>query len=66
MQHGGPYPATTDARCSSVLAPAAIYRFARPMAYQDFPQDALPTELQDANPRDIWRMVDGKLTRDPI
>ena len=65
MHHGGPYPATTDEKFTSVGA-AAIYRFARPICYQGFPQDLLPPELQDANPRGIWRMVDGKLTRDPI
>jgi 2,5-dioxopentanoate dehydrogenase len=65
MHHGGPYPATTDEKFTSVGA-AAIYRFARPICYQGFPEDMLPPELQNANPRNIWRMVDGKLTRDPI
>jgi NADP-dependent aldehyde dehydrogenase len=64
MQHGGPYPATTDARSTSV-GTAAIERFARPVCYQDFPQSALPEELRDPNPRGIWRLVDGNLTRDP-
>ena len=63
MQHGGPYPATTDSRTTSV-GTAAIHRFARPVAYQDFPQSLLPVELQDANPRRIWRHVDGELTKD--
>jgi alpha-ketoglutaric semialdehyde dehydrogenase len=62
MQHGGPYPATTDARFTSV-GTAAISRWARPICYQNFPQDLLPPELQDANPRGIMRTVDGKLTR---
>jgi NADP-dependent aldehyde dehydrogenase len=65
MHHGGPYPATTDARETSV-GTAAIHRFARPVCYQDFPQAALPEELQDANPRGIWRLVDGGFTRDPV
>ncbi len=65
MQHGGPYPATTDPRFTSVGA-AAIYRFARPVCYQDFPEQALPPELQNANPRGIWRMVDGNLTKEPL
>jgi len=43
---------------------AAINRFARPVAYQDFPPSLLPAELQDGNPRRIWRLVDGGLTRD--
>jgi alpha-ketoglutaric semialdehyde dehydrogenase len=62
MQHGGPYPATTDARSTSVGS-AAIERFARPVAYQNFPAAAMPPELQDANPRQLWRMVDGEMTR---
>jgi alpha-ketoglutaric semialdehyde dehydrogenase len=65
MQHGGPYPATTDSRTTSV-GTAAILRFVRPVAYQGFPQPALPLELQDANPREIWRLVDGQLTREPL
>jgi 2,5-dioxopentanoate dehydrogenase len=63
MQHGGPYPATTDSRTTSV-GTAAIHRFARPVAYQDFPQSLLPVELQDANPRKIWRMVDGQMSKE--
>jgi alpha-ketoglutaric semialdehyde dehydrogenase len=65
MQHGGPYPATTDSRTTSV-GTAAIHRFARPVAYQDFPQSLLPVELQDANPRNIWRVVDGEMTKDAL
>ena len=63
MQHGGPYPATTDSKTTSV-GTAAIHRFVRPLAYQNFPQSSLPLELQDANPRGIWRLVDGEMTRD--
>jgi len=65
MQHGGPYPATTDSRSTSV-GTAAIHRFARPVAYQNFPQSLLPPELQNANPRGIWRLVDGQLTKDAV
>jgi len=65
MQHGGPYPATTDWRTTSV-GTAAIHRFARPVAYQTFPQSSLPAELQDANPRGIWRLVDGAMTNDAL
>jgi NADP-dependent aldehyde dehydrogenase len=63
MHHGGPYPATTDAKYTSVGA-TAIYRFVRPVCYQDFPDASLPPELQNANPRGLWRVVDGKLTQD--
>jgi len=65
MQHGGPYPATTDSRSTSV-GTAAIHRFARPVAYQNFPQASLPLELRDANPRGIWRLVDGTMTKDAL
>jgi len=63
MQHGGPYPATTDARTTSVGS-AAIERFVRPIAFQGFPHDALPSELRDENPRGIWRIVDNQRTRE--
>src|SRR5262249_8335328 len=62
MHHGGPYPATTDPRFTSV-GTAAILRFVRPVCYQDFPQEWLPRELKDENPRGIWRLTDGKWTR---
>lgn len=65
MHHGGPFPATTDPRTTSV-GTAAIQRFSRPICYQSFPQEALPAELRDDNPRRIWRLVDGQLSRDAI
>jgi len=65
MHHGGPYPATTDARATSV-GTAAIQRFARPVCWQSFPSAALPLELQDENVRGIWRLVDSELTRDAV
>lgn len=65
MQHGGPYPASTDSRFTSV-GMAAILRWARPLCWQNFPDSALPVALQNANPRGIMRTVNGKLTRDPI
>jgi NADP-dependent aldehyde dehydrogenase len=61
MQHGGPWPATTDARFTSVGS-AAILRFARPAAWQNFPGALLPPALQDANPLRIHRLVDGVWT----
>ena len=63
MVHGGPYPATTDSRTTSVGA-AAILRFARPVCYQGFPMALLPDELKDGNPLGIWRLVNGKLQKD--
>jgi 2,5-dioxopentanoate dehydrogenase len=65
MIHGGPYPASTDGRTTSVGS-QAILRFARPVCYQDFPDSALPRELQNSNPLGIWRMVDGELSREAL
>jgi len=65
MQHGGPYPATTDSRTTSVGS-AAIERFVRPVAFQNFPQAALPPELRDDNPRQIWRLVDNQWSREAV
>lgn len=59
MQHGGPFPSTTDSRSTSVGA-HAIKRFARPIAFQDMPKDLLPEELKEENPLGIWRIVDGE------
>ncbi|MEI6605864.1 MAG: aldehyde dehydrogenase (NADP(+)) [Verrucomicrobiota bacterium] len=53
--HGGPFPATSDGRSSSVGS-MAIFRFCRPVAWQNFPDAALPAELQEANPLGIKRM----------
>ncbi len=65
MVHGGPYPATSDGRSTSV-GTQAIFRFVRPFCYQDFPDSALPLELQNANPMRITRMVNGVLSKDSI
>jgi 2,5-dioxopentanoate dehydrogenase len=65
MNHGGPYPATTDVRFTSV-GTAAILRWVRPVSYQGFPTDLLPVELRNDNPRKILRTVNGALTRDAV
>jgi alpha-ketoglutaric semialdehyde dehydrogenase len=65
MVHGGPFPATSDGRSTSV-GTRAIYRFTRPVCYQNFPESALPDELKDDNPLGIWRLVDGQWTQAPI
>jgi NADP-dependent aldehyde dehydrogenase len=62
MVHGGPFPATSDGRSTSV-GTMAIVRFARPVCYQDFPDSAVPPELQNANPLGLMRLVNGKFTR---
>lgn len=65
MVHGGPYPATTDARTTSVGS-AAIYRFTRPVCYQNFSDQLLPDALKNSNPLDIPRLVNGKVSGDKI
>ena len=60
MVHGGPFPATSDSRTTSVGA-TAIDRFLRPVCYQDVPADLLPDALRDDNPLGLARTVDGTL-----
>jgi 2,5-dioxopentanoate dehydrogenase len=62
MVHGGPFPATSDGRSTSV-GTQAIWRFVRPVCYQDFSDPALPPELQNANPLGLMRLVNGTFTR---
>jgi NADP-dependent aldehyde dehydrogenase len=59
MVHGGPFPATSDSRATSVGA-LAIERFLRPVCYQDLPAGLLPEALHDENPLGLWRIRDGK------
>ena len=63
MVHGGPFPATSDTRTTSVGS-AAIHRFLRPVCYQDMPMALLPDALKDGNPLKIARLVDGKREHD--
>jgi alpha-ketoglutaric semialdehyde dehydrogenase len=63
MVHGGPYPATSDSRSTSVGA-RAIERFLRPVCYQDVPKTLLPSPIADGNPERLWRRIDGDLTKD--
>lgn len=65
MIHGGPYPAASDSRFTSVGS-QAILRFARPVCYQGWPEPMLPEELRDSNPLKISRLLNGRLTRDPV
>ncbi|HEX7848189.1 MAG TPA: aldehyde dehydrogenase (NADP(+)) [Sphingomonas sp.] len=60
MVHGGPFPATSDPRSTSVGA-AAIERFLRPVCYQDLPDDLLPPLLRSGNPLGLPRRIDGEL-----
>ena len=65
MHHGGPYPATSDPRFTSVGS-AAVARFVRPVCLQSVPPALLPQALQNSNPLNIWRLVDGEWTRSAI
>jgi NADP-dependent aldehyde dehydrogenase len=62
MQHGGPFPATTDSRFTSVGADG-IKRFARPVAFQNWPDKFLPDELKNDNPLGIWRTVNNEVKK---
>ncbi len=62
MQHGGPFPASTDSRFSAVGADA-IKRFARPVSFQNFPDSILPYELQELNPLKIWRLRNNEWSK---
>lgn len=65
MVHGGPWPATTPAAGTSV-GTGAIYRFTRPVCFQDFPEGLLPEQLRNENPQNIWRLANGQWTRDAL
>ena len=65
MHHGGPYPATTDPRFTSVGADG-IKRFARPICFQNWPGNLLPDELKNENPLAIWRTVNNELTKESL
>ena len=62
MVHGGPFPATSDARTTSV-GTLAMRRFLRPVCYQDLPDALLPAALQAGNPLNLWRLTDGELAK---
>ena len=62
MVHGGPFPATTQPNSTSVGA-EAIKRFSRPVCFQNAPQSILPLALQDENPLNIFRKINGTLTK---
>ena len=65
MHHGGPFPAASLPHFTSI-GMGAITRFTRPMCYQDLPNGMLPDPLVDKNPLGIMRLIDGRLTREPI
>jgi len=61
MVHGGPFPATTDSRFTSV-GTGAIKRFLRPICYQNFPESSLKEELKDGNGEGLMRKIDGVIS----
>lgn len=65
MQHGGPFPSTTDSRFTSV-GPDAVKRFVRPISFQNWPDEFLPEELKNSNPLQISRMVDGVMNSESL
>jgi alpha-ketoglutaric semialdehyde dehydrogenase len=65
MVHGGPYPATSDSRGTSV-GTLAIDRFLRPICYQNYPDELLPPALQDQNLLGLLRLVNGEQRRGAI
>ena len=65
MVHGGPYPATTDARFTSV-GTSAIKRWVRPVCFQGFNNSMLPDALKNNNPQNIWRIVNNEWTNAAI
>jgi len=62
MHHGGPFPASSNGRYTSV-GTGAIKRFARPVAWQNCPESLLPDALKADNPLGIWRMVNGEMSK---
>ena len=65
MVHGGPYPATSDSRGTSVGS-LAIDRFLRPVCYQNYPDAQLPEALQNSNPLGLKRLVNGEWSSQAI
>jgi NADP-dependent aldehyde dehydrogenase len=63
MVHGGPWPATSDGRSTSV-GTRAMLRFTREVCWQDCPDGLLPAELRRGNPAGVLRMVNGVVGRD--
>jgi len=66
MNHGGPFPATAQAGFSAVGIPGALLRFAMLQCYDNVRPERLPAGLRDANPRELWRQVDGRWTQSSL
>lgn len=62
IMHGGPFPATSDSRFTSV-GTSSIKRFVRPVCWQNWNEELLPDELKTGNPLKIWRLFNNQWTR---
>jgi alpha-ketoglutaric semialdehyde dehydrogenase len=62
IQHGGPFPATSDSRFTSV-GTSSVKRFVRPVCWQNWSDDLLPDELKTNNPLNIWRLFNNQWTK---
>jgi NADP-dependent aldehyde dehydrogenase len=65
LHHGGPYPAASHSFFTSIGL-GSFLRFVRPFCYQDVPEAILPEELRNANPRGLWRLVNGERTQGDV
>ncbi|WP_439558449.1 aldehyde dehydrogenase (NADP(+)) [Dyadobacter sp.] len=65
MHHGGSFPSSSNSQFTSV-GPDSIKRFTKPLSYQNWPDELLPEELQNANPLGIWRTVNNEVTKGAI
>lgn len=65
MQHGGPFPSSTDSRFTAVGADG-IKRFSRPITFQNWDNEFLPEELKNENPLQLWRTVNNQLSNKSI
>lgn len=63
MNHGGPYPATGHPGFTAVGVPASLLRFGKLTSYDNVRPHRLPALLQDSNPSEAWRLIDGKWTQ---
>jgi 2,5-dioxopentanoate dehydrogenase len=59
IMHGGPFPATSDSRFTSV-GTSSIKRFVRPVCWQNWNEELLPDELKTDNPLKIWRLFNNE------
>tara|TARA_B100000767_G_scaffold235464_1_gene228756 strand:- start:28429 stop:29976 length:1548 start_codon:yes stop_codon:yes gene_type:complete len=65
MNHGGPFPASTDSRFTSV-GTSSIHRWLRPICFQDCPKELLPDALKNENLLGIYRTVNKQLTKSSL